>query len=126
MRRQPRRISRLRTVIVIACFALTGCGLTQTRGPDRHRPADQRPECTESFAAPKRDAIGALAGLIALLVGIPVYKVGDRETAGAALMIGGGALMAGSYLSGGIGYYRVKRCREAIREYQAGSAAARP
>lgn len=97
---------------------MAGCGLTQTRGPDPRRPADQRPDCTESFAASKRDSIGAVAGFFTIVVGLLFYKVGDNEDTGVPLIIGGGVLMAGSYISGGVGYYRVKACRKAITDFE--------
>lgn len=110
-------------VLVIVCVA--GCGLTMTRGPDPRAPPDQRPVCTETMDAPKRDSIGAVAGAISMLVGALFLKVGDDddEALGAGLLVGGGALFVGSYASGGVGYYRVKRCRRAIQtwEMQGGS-----
>lgn len=99
-------------------LAVAGCGLTQTRGPDPRRSADQRPDCTESFDAPKRDSLGAVAGFITLVVGLLYYDVGDNANVGAPLIIGGSVLMAGSYVSGGVGYYRVKACRKAITDFE--------
>lgn len=106
--------------VPIASFLVlcAACGLTQTSGPDPRRPRDQRPACTESFDAPKRDAIGALAGFISIIIGGVVLEAGGDETAGIALLGGGGVVMAASYVSGGIGYFRVKRCREAVAEFE--------
>lgn len=116
-------LKRLRTKLrsLIVAFAFAGCGLTMTRGPDAKRPPDQRPTCTDTFDAPKRDAYGAVAGFLGLLVGALFYKVGTSEDAkdtGAVLLLGGAVVMAGSYASGGIGYYRIKDCRKAIRAYE--------
>jgi hypothetical protein len=100
-------------------LALTACGLTQTRGPDPRRPADQRPTCTDSFAAPKRDGIGAVVGLVAIVFGgIALESDSGDDTLGAGLVIGGAAVMVASYVSGGIGYFRVKKCRRAIADYE--------
>ncbi|MGE3546594.1 MAG: hypothetical protein AB7L28_21890 [Kofleriaceae bacterium] len=44
-------------------------------------------------------------------------KADDNSDVGLPLMIGGGVVMAGSYISGGIGYFRVKRCRKAVADY---------
>ena len=46
---------------------------------------------------------------------ILVRNAGGREST--VLVVGGAVTMAASYASGGIGYYRVKRCRKAIDEY---------
>jgi hypothetical protein len=105
---------------------LGGCGLTQTRGPNSHRPPAQRPDCTESFDAPKRDAFGAVGGFLTIVVGLLFYDVGDNEGVGVPLIIGGGVVMAGSYVSGGVGYYRVKSCRKAIAEFEQRSHNAQP
>lgn len=43
---------------------------------------------------------------------------GDNDTVGAPLIIGGSVLVVGSYVSGGIGYFRVKKCRAAIAEFE--------
>ncbi len=88
-----------------------------TRGPGAPVPG-QRPVCTESMTAPKRDAIGAVLGFFTILTGVLFIKGGDNETVGVPVIIGGGAVMIGSYASGGIGYYRVKRCREAIATFE--------
>lgn len=91
-----------------------------TRGPDASRRPDQRPDCTESMAAPKRDGIGAVLGLVSLFVGVALLKEGDDddEALGSTFLLGGVVVMAASYASGGIGYFRVKKCRAAIREYE--------
>src|SRR5690348_2824390 len=92
-----------------------GCGLTMTTGPDPATPVGRRPECTESMSAPKRDAIGAVVGFVALIAGVAFLKTETaNEDLGAVFVVGGVVTMAASYASGGIGYYRVKRCREAI------------
>lgn len=107
-----------RVVAVLVATSLTACGLTMTRGPDPDRPRDRRPVCTETMDAPKRDAFGAIGGLLAAIVGGVFWDVGDNATVGAPLVIGGLVVMAASYASGGIGYYRVKRCRRAIAEFE--------
>lgn len=89
-----------------------------THGPDPRRPPDQRPVCTETFEAPKRDAFGAIAGFGLIVVGLLFVTAGDNDTVGAPLIIGGGAMMVGSYASGGVGYFRVKRCRKAIAAWE--------
>ena len=95
---------------------LAGCGLTMTRGPGPV--TDQRPVCTESMAAPKRDGIGAVLGLVAVVVGGLLLESdnADNETIGGGVLVGGLVVMAGSYVSGGVGYFRVKRCQKAIAE----------
>jgi hypothetical protein len=78
------------------------------------------------MSAPKRDSFGALAGLLTAIVGGVFWDAGDNETVGAPLVIGGLVLMAASYASGGIGYYRVKNCRKAIVEFEQRAPAAAP
>lgn len=108
-----------RLVATSLVVSLTGCGLTMTKGPDEPVTADVRPVCTESMNAPKMDAIPAALGFFTILTGLLFLKAGDNATVGVPLVIGGGAVMVGSYVSGGIGYFRVKRCQEAIqRHYQ--------
>ena len=98
-------------------ISIAGCGLLQTRGPDAHQPAGQRPSCTETFDAPKRDAYGAIAGFLSVLVGLLFLKADDNERVGAPLIVGGAVVVVGSYASGAVGYYRVKRCRKKIEEF---------
>ncbi len=114
----PRYDDRMRWVIaIVTSIALLGCGLTMTTGPGAVVPG-QRPVCTESMSAPMHDAIGAGIGFFSILTGLLFAKAGDNETVGVPLIIGGAAVMIGSYASGGIGYYRVKRCRKAIAEFE--------
>lgn len=68
--------------------------------------------------APKRDALGAIAGFVTAVVGGVFWQAGDNEEVGAPLVVGGLVIMAAAYASGGIGYYRVKRCRKAIEAYE--------
>jgi hypothetical protein len=103
-----------RLVIVVA---LAGCGLTMTRGPGPTVPG-QRPVCTESMEAPKRDAIPAVLGFVTILVGALFIEAGDNPDAGVPVLVGGAGVMLGSYISGGVGYYRVKRCKKAIAEFE--------
>jgi hypothetical protein len=105
----------MRVVAVLVATCLIGCGLTMTRGPEG-TPPGQRPNCTETFAAPKQDAIIAVLGFVTILTGILFYKE-DKEDLGTGLIVGGAVAMAGAYASGGIGYYRVKRCQKAIRAF---------
>lgn len=108
----------MRAVSVVMIAVLLGsCGLMMTTGPDPSRPPHERPQCTESMRAPKQDAFGAIAGFGALMVGLLFLKADDNPDVGVPLMVGGGVIMAGSYASAGIGYFRVKRCREAITDY---------
>jgi hypothetical protein len=119
MTRAPHRLA-VRLIAGLLALSLTGCGLTMTTGPDPRRPPDQRPVCTETMDAPKRDAYPAAVGFFAFLVGLLFYKVGDNDDeqdVGAALMLGGGVVTVASYVSGGIGYFRVKRCQKAVDEY---------
>jgi len=102
-----------RVIAALLAVSLAGCGLTMTRGPDPHRPPDRRPSCTESMDAPSRDALGAIAGLLAMVVGGLLLE-GDRDEIGAPVLIGGAVLTVGAYASGGIGYYRVKKCQRAV------------
>lgn len=101
----------------VALVVLCGCGLTMTRGPDPHAPPDQRPQCTESMAAPKRDGVGAFLGLVTVVVGGLLLEA-DNETVGAPLLVGGLVTMVGAYASGGIGYYRIKKCRKAVEAWE--------
>lgn len=89
-----------------------------TTGPDPNRPMDQRPVCTETMDAPKRDAFGAIGGFLTAVVGGVFWQAGDNETVGAPLVVGGLVIMAAAYASGGVGYYRVKRCKKAIEEFE--------
>jgi hypothetical protein len=97
---------------------VAGCGLTMTRGPGA--PTGQRPVCTETMDAPKRDGIGAVLGLLTVVVGGLLLESNDpdNESIGGPVLVGGLAVMAASYISGGIGYYRVKRCKKAIAEFE--------
>ncbi len=107
----------MRRVIAIAlAICVSGCGLTMTTGPGAYVPG-QRPVCTESMAAPSRDAYPAGIGFLTILTGLLFVKAGDNETVGVPLIVGGGALMVASYISGGVGYFRVKRCREAVARF---------
>ena len=108
----------MRVIAIVVAVCVAGCGLTMTKGPDPRRPADQRPVCTETFDAPKRDAIGAVLGLVAIVFGGVAVSVGDNATVGAPLLIGGGALMLGSYISGYVGYTRVKNCQKAVAAFE--------
>jgi hypothetical protein len=103
---------RAAVVIVMLC----GCGLTMTKGPDARQSPAERPRCTETMEAPKRDGIGAVIGLVAIVFG-GVALEADNESVGAPLLIGGLATMVGAYASGGIGYYRVKKCKKAIADF---------
>lgn len=103
----------MRVLVLLVC---AGCGLTMTRGPDPRTPPDQRPVCTEAMTAPRRDAIGAVVGLVAIVFGAVALEA-ENETVGAPLLVGGLGAMVASYASGGIGYYRVKKCRAAIEVY---------
>jgi hypothetical protein len=102
---------------LVIVFALAGCGLTMTRGPGP-TPPGQRPACTESMAAPRRDAIPAVLGFFTILVGALFVKAGDDPDVGVPLIVGGAGVMVGSYVSGGVGYYRVQRCRRAITAWE--------
>lgn len=108
----------MRVIAFVVALCVAGCGLTMTKGPDPRRPAAQRPVCTETFDAPKRDAIGAVLGLVAIVFGAVAVSVGDNATVGAPLLIGGGALMLGSYISGYVGYTRVKNCQKAVDAFE--------
>ena len=108
----------LRAVALVLAIQVAGCGLTQTRGPDPNRPPGTRPVCSETFDAPKRDSIGAVLGFVTLLVGLLFLEADDNDDVGTPLVVGGAVVMAGSYASGGIGYFRVKRCQRAIAEFE--------
>jgi hypothetical protein len=106
----------VRVLAFATAVAMAGCGLTMTTGPGRVVPG-QRPVCTESMRAPTLDAAPAGIGLLTVLVGALFLEADDNDSVGAPLIIGGGALTVVSYISGGIGYYRVKHCREAIARF---------
>jgi hypothetical protein len=117
-----------RVIAMVVAICVAGCGLTMTTGPDPRQPPDQRPVCTETMDAPKKDAIGAVVGLVAIVFGAVALDAGDNDTLGASLLIGGGALMIGSYVSGYVGYSRVKKCQKAIENFNycaAGTGACR-
>jgi hypothetical protein len=107
-----------RTVAALLATTVAGCGLTMTRGADPHQPRDQRPTCTESMQAPMNDAYGAILGLGTMVVGALFVDAGDNADVGVPLIVGGAVVTAASYASGGIGYFRVKRCRKAISEFE--------
>jgi hypothetical protein len=107
----------MRIVAALLVLTISACGLTMTTGPDPNRPPAERPRCTETYDASKRDGIGAVLGLVAVVFG-GVALEADNETIGAPLLVGGLAVMLASYISGGIGYYRVKRCKKAIAEFE--------
>jgi hypothetical protein len=107
----------MKRLVVVLALALVGCGLTMTRGPGDVA-SGQRPDCTETMDAPKRDAIGAVIGLVTILVGVLSIKRADNEFIGVPLVVIGGVVTAGFYASGGIGYYRVRSCRKAIAQYE--------
>jgi hypothetical protein len=109
-----------RAIALTAAASLAGCGLTMTSGPAADRPPGQRPVCTETMDAPKRDAYGALAGLLAILVGGLLHEADENEDLGTGLIVGGAVVAVASYASGGIGYYRVKRCQRAVADWQRG------
>ena len=106
-----------RAIAAVLMVSVAGCGLTMTTGPDPRRPLDQRPVCTETMDAPKRDAYGALSGLIAVLFGGLLLEADENEDLGAGLIVGGVVVAAASYASGGIGYYRVKKCQKAVAAF---------
>jgi hypothetical protein len=109
-----------RPTLVALIVMQVGCGLTMTTGPDPARPREQRPACTESMSAPKRDGIGAVIGFVALIAGVAFLNTESaNEDVATVLVVGGAVTMAASYASGGIGYYRVKRCRAAIAKFDA-------
>lgn len=105
-----------RAIAAVVAAALAGCGLTMTTGPDPNRPPAQRPVCTETMDAPKKDGIGAVLGFVGVLTGL-LFLETDNEEVGAPLLIGGLVVMAASYASGGVGYYRVRKCQKAIAEW---------
>jgi len=110
-------MQRAVALALVLVLTVAGCGLTQTRGPDPRQPADQRPSCTETMDAPKRDSIGAVLGFVTLLVGLLFLEADDNDDVGTPLVIGGAVVMAGSYASGGVGYFRVKKCQRAIADF---------
>lgn len=94
-----------------------------TRGPDPDRPQNARPVCTESFDATIRDGVGAAVGLLSTVFGAVALEA-DNETFGVPLLVGGLAVMIGAYVSGGIGYFRIKKCRRAVEEWERQNAPA--
>jgi len=102
--------------VIALVVALSGCGLTRTRGPGQLTDANGRAVCTTSMDAPKQDGIVAVVGLVAVVFG--AVSIGaDNSDVGAPLLIGGIATMAVAYTSGGVGYYRVKKCRKAQDDF---------
>jgi hypothetical protein len=102
---------------LLLVLGLAGCGLTMTRGPGP-TPPGQRPVCTESMDAPARDAIPAVLGFVTILVGALFLEADDNTAVGVPLLAGGAGVMIGSYISGGVGYFRVKRCRRAVSDWE--------
>ncbi|HUS31697.1 MAG TPA: hypothetical protein VMZ53_24515 [Kofleriaceae bacterium] len=108
----------IRVTALIVAMSVAGCGLTMTQGPNPSQPADQRPVCTETFAASRRDGVGAMVGLVAILFGTIAVKGADNTTVGVPLLVGGGVVIVGAYISGGVGYMRVKKCKKAIEAFE--------
>jgi hypothetical protein len=102
---------------LLLVLGLAGCGLTMTRGPGP-TPPGQRPVCTESMNAPKTDALPAALGFFTVLVGLLFLEADDNSDVGVPLVLGGAGVTVASYISGGVGYYRVKRCKKAIAEFE--------
>ena len=69
-----------------------------------------------------RDGYGAVVGLVFVLFGVIALKAADNESVGVPLIVGGATVTVGAYVSGGVGYYRVKRCKKAIEEFEKRSA----
>jgi hypothetical protein len=107
----------MRFAVAIIVLCTTACGLTMTTGPDPRQPPNERPRCTETFKAPKRDGIGAVIGFVAVIFGAVALDAGGDQNLGAALLVGGLVVIAASYASGAVGYVRVKKCKKAISEY---------
>ncbi len=109
-----------RPLAAVLALTMSGCGLTMTTGPDPHRPPDQRPVCTETMDAPKRDGIGAVLGFVAVVVGAALLSTDDEgnQDAGAVALAGGLVTMAVAYGSGYVGYRRVKQCQKAIDAFE--------
>jgi hypothetical protein len=59
---------------------------------------------------------------VSLLIGPLFLEGGDNEDVGVPLIVGGAVVAGASYASGGVGYYRVKRCRRAIADFDRRSA----
>ena len=99
-------------------IAVTGCGLTQVKGPDDRSPPNVRPACTTSDAPLKIDAAVGATGVFLVLFGAALYKAEPSNTEVLDVMIIGGAVTAVAMLaSSGSGYSRVKRCRRAVDAY---------
>lgn len=103
-------------MVAILVVTVSACGLTMTTGPDPNRHPREAPQCTRTYDAPKRDGIGAVVGLVAVVFG-GIALEADNENVGAPLLVGGLVVMLASYVSGGIGYFRVKRCKKAWTEF---------
>ena len=69
------------------------------------------------MSAPRNDGIVAMVGLVSVAFSLVALEAADNETVGVPLLIGGLVTMAAAYASGGIGYYRVKRCRRAVEDF---------
>jgi hypothetical protein len=109
----------MRSLAVIVAICVGGCGIALTQKPDPHQPASERPRCTESYRAPKQDAIGAAVGLVLILWGATSLDTAGNEALATPLLIGGVGLFAASVMSGAVGRSRVKKCRAAIAEHDA-------
>jgi hypothetical protein len=107
-----------RMMAAFLAISVASCGLTMTRGPDPQQPPDQRPTCTETFDHSKRDGYGAVVGLVFVLFGVIALKAADNESVGVPLIVGGATVTVGAYISGGVGYFRVKRCQKAIEDFE--------
>lgn len=58
-----------------------------------------------------------MVGLVSVAFSLVALEAADNETVGVPLLVGGLVTMAAAYASGGIGYFRVKRCRRAVDDF---------
>ena len=110
----------MRTVFATALVVIVmGCGLTRVKGPAANRPPDERPACTTSDAPLRTDATIGIVGVLSTLVGTLLYGIGaENREVPVVMIVGGIGVSVAMLASSGVGYYRVKACREATAEYE--------
>jgi hypothetical protein len=102
----------MRRLLIIASTATAGCSFT-TRGVDRAWTVrDGPPDCTDSYALPVLDGLGA-----GVLTGASFALI-DNDQEGAAIGVFGVALVYA--VASVIGEQRVAHCRQAELVYAGG------
>jgi hypothetical protein len=105
----------MRLVSMATLIATTACSLQMVRGPGD--PSGRtRPSCTQDSPGPKIDiGVGTAAGLGGIASGVAIT---DGTGVAAYSLIGAGVLsLLAFYGSATLGIVRVRRCRDAVNEW---------